>query len=93
MVPKRLYGYYLTCYEQFYVFQKIKIEFTSVILKNSYFINCTDLLWYFGTKKEKKIQKMSDFIGFSEHMQAHFEEKITFFGRKVKKVPCIIGTI
>ena len=26
-------------------------------------------------------------------MQAHFEEKITFFGRKVKKVPCIIGTI
>ena len=26
-------------------------------------------------------------------MQAHFEEKITFFGRKVKKVPCIIFTI
>ena len=26
-------------------------------------------------------------------MQAHFEEKITFFGRKVNKVPCIIGTI
>ena len=23
MVPKRLYGYYLTSYEQFYVFQKI----------------------------------------------------------------------
>ena len=36
MVPKRLYGYYLTSYEQFYVFQKIELGFTSVILKNSY---------------------------------------------------------
>ena len=26
-------------------------------------------------------------------MQAHFEEKITFFGRKVNKVPCIIVAI
>ena len=26
-------------------------------------------------------------------MQAHFEEKITFFGRKIKKVPCIICAI
>ena len=26
-------------------------------------------------------------------MQAHFEEKITFFGRKVNKVPCIMGEI
>ena len=26
-------------------------------------------------------------------MLAHFEEKITFFGRKVNKVTCIIGAI
>ena len=26
-------------------------------------------------------------------MQAHFEEKSLFFGRKVNEVPCIIGTI
>ena len=26
-------------------------------------------------------------------MQAHFEGKITFFGRNVNKVPCIIGRI
>ena len=36
---------------------------------------------------------MSDFIGFSEQMQAHFEYKITFLGRNVKKVPCIIKGI
>ena len=27
------------------------------------------------------------------HMQAHFKEKITSFGRQVNKVPCIKGTI
>ena len=26
-------------------------------------------------------------------MQAHFEKEITFFGRTVNKVPCIIGAI
>ena len=26
-------------------------------------------------------------------MMAHFAEKITLFGRKVNKMPCIIGTI
>ena len=47
----------------------------------------------FEPKKWKQIQKMPDFIGFSEHMQAHFEKKFTFFGRKLNKVPCIIGSI
>ena len=32
MVSKWLYGHYLTSYEQFKVFQKIKIGFTSLIL-------------------------------------------------------------
>ena len=36
---------------------------------------------------------MSDFIGFSEHMQAYFEGNLNFFGRKVNKVPFIIVTI
>ena len=26
-------------------------------------------------------------------MMAHYAEKITLFGRKIKKMPCIIGTI
>ena len=34
----------------------------------------------------KKVKIMLD-------MQAHFEEKITFFGRKVNKVPCFIFAI
>ena len=46
MVSKRLYGYYFTSYEQLYVFQKIKIGFTIVILKNHCFINGTDLPLY-----------------------------------------------
>ena len=46
MVSKRLYGYYFTSYEQLYVFQKIKIGFTIVIVKNHCFINGTDLLSY-----------------------------------------------
>ena len=46
MVSKRLYGYYFTSYEQLYDFQKIKIGFTIVILKNQCFINRTDLLLY-----------------------------------------------
>ena len=38
--------------------------------------------WIFG-------QKSQNSVGYA----GHFEEKITFFGRKVNKVPCIIGAI
>ena len=38
--------------------------------------------WIIGQKSQNELD-----------MHAHFEEKITFFGRKVNKVPCIIGAI
>ena len=39
MVSKRLYGHYLRSYEQFKVFEKFKIGFTSVNLKKCGYIS------------------------------------------------------
>ena len=90
MVPKRLYGYYLTSYEQFYVFQKIYIGFTSVILKNSYFYQRYGFtIVFLAQKSENKFRKCQILLGFQSICRRILRKKSLFLGEKSIKCPVL----
>ena len=73
MVSKRQYGFYLTSYEEFYVFEKITIRYTCVILTKKWMriYSCI-----FGTKNEKKGGKKRFLVVFSWHKNDIFSKKM-----------------